>query len=205
VSHARPFEQSGDDAELLARVGEGDVPAYRELVRRYGRKLHHYAIRLTHDPAEAEDIVQETFLRLWLRASEYTPRARVTTWLHRIAHNLAIDRLRARGRWQALEDDDVAPISAPQARLIDDRRRAENLDLALAELPERQRAALVLVYLQELSGKEAAEVLQVSEEALESLLARARRALKARLAVPSPAETDRTPPPNLDSTGPQRA
>jgi len=183
VSHAHLSEQSGGDAELVMRVGEGDVPAYRELVRRHGKKLHHYAARLTHSPADAEDIVQETFLRLWQRASEYSPRARVTTWLHRIAHNLAVDRLRARGRWQALEDEDDAPISAPQARLIDDRRRAENLDAALSELPERQRAALVLVHLNELSGKEAAHVLEISEDALESLLARARRTLKEKLGL----------------------
>lgn len=164
------------------RVGEGDVPAYRELVRRHGKKLHHYAARLTKSPADAEDIVQETFLRLWQRASEYSPRARVTTWLHRIAHNLAVDRLRARGRWQALDEEEEAPISAPQARLIDDQRRAESLDAALNQLPERQRAALLLVHLHELSGKEAAQVLEISEDALESLLARARRTLKGKLA-----------------------
>jgi RNA polymerase sigma-70 factor (ECF subfamily) len=181
VSHAQLIQNSCPDAELVMRVGEGDTSAYRELVRRYAAKLNHYVVRLTRDAHEAEDIVQETFLRLWQRASEYSPKARVTTWLHRIAHNLAVDRLRVRGRWQMLEDDAEIPVSASQARLIDDRRRRESLDAAISELPERQRAALVLVHLHELSGKEAADVLEISEEALESLLSRGRRALKARL------------------------
>jgi RNA polymerase sigma-70 factor (ECF subfamily) len=173
-------ESSADDAELVLRVADEDVAAYRELVRRHQKKLYHYATRMTGDAGEAEDIVQETFLRLWQRAGDYAPRARVTTWLHRIAHNLAIDRLRARGKWQPL-DEEPAPISAPQARVIDERQRAQTLEAALGALPERQRAALVLVHLHELSGKEASDVMQISEEALESLLARARRALRSAL------------------------
>ena len=166
------------------RVGDGDVAAYRELVRRYGPKLHHYVFRLTRDTDDAEDIVQETFFRIWQRAADYEPRAKASTWIHRIAHNLAVDRLRTRGRWQPLDDEDEpSPISAPQPDLLDEQRRAHELEAAMNELPERQRAALVLVHLHELSGKEAAAILDVSEEALESLLARARRGLKARLGV----------------------
>lgn len=174
---------SNDDAELVVRVSEGDVAAYRELVRRHAGKLTHYARRLLRDETEAEDVVQETCLRLWQRAGDYSPEARVTTWLHRIAHNLAVDRLRARGRWQARgeDGDDVEAISAPQARQLETKRRVESLEAAWAELPERQSAALALVHLDGLSGSEAASVLGVSEDALESLLARGRRALKARL------------------------
>ena len=99
-----------------------------------------------------------------------------------IAHNLAVDRLRARGRWQQGEDDaDAEAISAPQVRQLETRRRVETLEAAWAELPERQAAALALVHLDGLSGSEAASVLGVSEDALESLLARARRALRAQL------------------------
>lgn len=167
----------------MVRVSEGDVAAYRELVRRHAPQLTHYARRLLRDEAEAEDVVQDTYLRLWQRASEYSPQARVTTWLHRIAHNLAVDRLRARGRWQppADEEEDAQPISAPQARELETKRRVETLEAAWAELPERQAAALGLVHIDGLSGSEAASVLGVSEEALESLLARGRRALKAEL------------------------
>jgi len=186
VSHSQLIETRDDDAALVLRVGEGDVGAYRELVLRYAPELLRFATRVLRDPAEAEDVVQETCLRLWQHAREYTPRARVTTWLHRITHNLAVDRLRARGRLKPLpdEDEDAMPESARQPSLIDEKRRVLALDAALAELPERQASALTLVHLHGLSGKEAAEVLGIGAEALESLLSRARRALKAGLTEP---------------------
>lgn len=170
-----------DDALLVLRVGEGDVAAYRELVKRYAAKLSRFAERLLRDSTEAEDVVQETFLRLWQRAREYQPKARVTTWLHRITHNLAVDRLRARGRTQPLSDEEEMPTSARQPTLIDEKRRVVALEAALGALPERQASAIVLVHLHGLTGAEAAEVLGVGVEAVESLLARGRRALKSEL------------------------
>jgi len=183
VAHTEP--PIDDDAELVLKVGQGDVPAYRELVRRHAGNLQRFAGRLLRDDSEAQDVVQETFLRLWQRAAEYTPAARVGTWLHRIAHNLAVDRLRSRGRLTALDDDeDPAPSSARPLVLLDQKRRAEALERALGALPERQGAAVTLVHLQGMTGAEAGEVLGVSSEALESLLARGRRKLKALLARP---------------------
>jgi len=177
-----PPAEPDDDALLVARVGEGDIAAYRALVGRYAAKLSRFAERLLRDRAEAEDVVQETFMRLWQHARDYSPKARVTTWLHRITHNLAVDRLRARGRTRQLVDEDEMPESARQATLIDEKRRVLALDQALAGLPERQATAIVLVHLHGLSGAEAAEVLGVGAEAVESLLARGRRALKDALA-----------------------
>jgi RNA polymerase sigma-70 factor (ECF subfamily) len=170
-----------DDARLVLRVGEGEVAAYRELVRRHAPMLTRFVARLLRDEAEAEDIVQETCLRLWQHARDYSPKARVTTWLHRIAHNLAIDRLRARRRLDPLSDSEQMPDSARQPTLLDEKRRALALNDALGELPERQATAIVLVHLHGLTGAEAAEVMGVGEEALESLLARGRRALKGEL------------------------
>jgi len=181
VAHSQLPHESDDEAELVLRVGEGDVAAYRELVGRHAAKLRRFAEKLLRDATEAEDVVQETFLRLWQHAGDYSPQARVTTWLHRIAHNLAVDRLRGRGRLAALGDDDDIPISAPQPVLLDQARRAHALEAALATLPERQAAALTLVHLHGLSGAEACQVLGIGAEALESLLARGRRQLKARL------------------------
>jgi len=183
VAHREP--PIDDDAELVLRVGHGDVASYRELVRRHAGKLSGFARRLLRDEAEAEDVVQETFLRLWQRARDYTPSARFSSWLFRIAHNLAVDRLRARGHLSAL-DDSAEPVSAAQPLLLDEKRRAEALGEALRALPPRQGAAMTLVHLQGLSGAEAAEVLGVGAEALESLLARARRALKAELSRHQP-------------------
>jgi RNA polymerase sigma-70 factor (ECF subfamily) len=181
VSHSQHTEAPDDDALLVLRVGEGEVAAYRELVRRHAPLLLRFAARLLRDETEAEDVVQETCLRLWQHARDYSPKARVTTWLHRIAHNLAVDRLRARGRLDPLPDSEQMPDSARQPALLDEKRRALALNEALAELPERQATALVLVHLHGLSGAEAAEVMGVGEEALESLLARGRRALKGEL------------------------
>ncbi len=181
MTHPQPI--SDDDTELVLRVGEGDARAYHELVSRHAAKLRAFVLRLTRDAADADDIVQETFLRLWLHAAEFESRSRVTTWLCRIAHNLAMDRLRTKNRLRPLPDDETMPISARQPRLVDEKRRAEALERAIAALPERQAAAIELVHRQGLSGAEASEVLGVGTEALESLLARARRALKAELAA----------------------
>ncbi|HEX5100097.1 MAG TPA: sigma-70 family RNA polymerase sigma factor [Polyangiaceae bacterium] len=181
VSHSQHPAEIDDDALLVLRVGEGDVAAYRALVERYAAKLSRFAERLLRDGTEAEDVVQETFLRLWQRASEYQPKARVTTWLHRITHNLAVDRLRARGRTLPLPEEEEMPVSARQPTLLDEKRRVVALEAALAALPERQATAIVLVHLHGLTGAEAAEVLGVGMEAVESLLARGRRALKSEL------------------------
>jgi RNA polymerase sigma-70 factor (ECF subfamily) len=181
VPHSQPLPALDDDARLVLRVGEGEVAAYRELVRRHAPMLLRFVARLLRDEAEAEDIVQETCLRLWQHARDYSPTARVTTWLHRIAHNLAIDRLRARRRLDPMPDSEQMPDSARQPTLLDEKRRALALNDALAELPERQATAIVLVHLHGLTGAEAAEVMGVGEEALESLLARGRRALKGEL------------------------
>jgi RNA polymerase sigma-70 factor, ECF subfamily len=181
VSHSQHIDAPDDDARLVLRVGEGEVAAYRELVRRHAPMLMRFVARLLRDETEAEDVVQETCLRLWQHARDYSPKARVTTWLHRIAHNLAIDRLRARRRFEPLPDSEQMPDSARQPALLDEKRRVLALNEALGELPERQATALVLVHLHGLSGAEAAEVMGVGEEALESLLARGRRALKSEL------------------------
>lgn len=181
-SHDRQTER---DAALVVRVGEGDVRAYQELVKSYARPLYNFALRLTQNSAEAEDIVQETFMRLWLHAGDTDSEGKAGAWLYRIAHNLGIDRLRARVRFteldRELEDAEPVSSSATQPMLLDAKRGAEALHRALAALPERQASALSLVHLHGLSGLEASQVLGVSLEALESLLSRGRRALKASL------------------------
>jgi len=182
VSHSHGREQPDDDALLIVRVGEGDADAYRDLVRRHAERLHLFVLRLLRNSADAEDVVQETFLRLWLHATDYKPTARVATWLHRIAHNLAFDRMRSLRQFEEIDDDsDPTQGDGPQPDILDVKRDAETLHRALDALPVRQAAAMVLVHLNGLSGKEASEVLDVSEGALESLLTRARRNLKARM------------------------
>ncbi|MFZ5893871.1 MAG: RNA polymerase sigma factor [Myxococcota bacterium] len=174
-----------DEAALLRSVAEGNVAAYRELVRRHASRVLRLAARVLRDPSEAEDVTQETFLKVWQRAGDYSPAGSAVGWLCRIAHNLSVDRLRRRGKLQAFEEEqaeETAPESAPQANLLNRMQRKTALESAIDALPERQAAAITLVHLDELSGQEASQVLGVSVEALESLLSRARRNLRARLA-----------------------
>ncbi len=140
--------------------------------------------RMLGSKAAAEDAAQETFLRLWRSASRWKPQgAKFETWLYRIAMNICIDQLRKLKR-EAPED--AAPERADsadrqdQTLFVAERRFA--VDAALARLPERQRLAITLCHYQELSNIEAAEIMGLSVDALESLLARGRRALRDSLA-----------------------
>ncbi|HKQ69580.1 MAG TPA: sigma-70 family RNA polymerase sigma factor [Polyangiaceae bacterium] len=172
---------ANDELEWMRRTGEGDAVAFRKLTDLHLTKIVNFAYRLLRSRTEAEDVAQETFLRLWKDASRYQGKAKVSTWLHRIAHNLCIDRLRRKGE-QPTDAADEERASQEPGGLLERKRVAGAVEQALAELPERQRAAITLVHYQGLSSAEACEVLEVSVEALESLLSRARRALRERLA-----------------------
>ncbi len=174
----------------MRRTAKGDPVAFRALADAHLAKIMNYAYRLLHDRTEAEDIAQETFLRLWKDAGRYEPKARVTTWLHRIAHNLCIDRMRGR-REQPSDTLDEERTSQEPGGLLDRKRVALEVGHALAELPERQRAAITLVHYQGLSNIEAAAVLDVNVDALESLLARGRRSLREKLGRTEGQEVDR--------------
>src|SRR3954447_20446659 len=153
----------------MRRTARGDAAAFRALADLHLKKIMNFAYRLLHDRSEAEDIAQETFLRLWKDAGRYEPKARVITWLHRIAHNLCIDRLRARREKPTDRADDERTSEEPGG-LLDRKRLASAVETALATLPERQRVAITLVHYQGLSNTEAALVLDVGVEAVESLL-----------------------------------
>lgn len=170
------------DQALLARVGEGDPAAVRALVARKLPRLLALAGRMLGDRAEAEDVAQETFVRAWKQARDWRPgAAKFDTWLHRVALNLCYDRLRRR-REIATEDppeqryEGPAPDRGLQAAEVGTRVAA-----AMRALPDRQREAIALCHYQELTNIEAAALMGVSVEALESLLARGRRALRAAL------------------------
>jgi len=174
------------DAALLARVAAGERGALDRLILRHGHGVTVVAARYLGRMAEAEEVAQEVWLRVWRRAGRFDPdRATVRTWLYRIAVNLCIDRLRRR-RVQALIGlDDTAPDlpdPAPEVeRVLAGRRRLDEVRAEIARLPDRQRMALLLAVGAGLTGEEIAAALGTSRGGAEQLLARARRRLRARI------------------------
>lgn len=173
------------DQQLLSQVVQGNEGAYRQLVERHAAPLHAFVHRLLANAAEAEEVTQETFLRLWKRADTFGGRSTAKTWLFRIAHNLAIDRIRRRREVNLGNDVDMLPASSRSGRALERNAQATAMARAvaagMAQLPDRQRAALSLVHYSEMSSQEASHVLGVSVRALESLVARGRKALRVHL------------------------
>ena len=170
------------DEELVIRAGRGEAAAARELVALKLPRMVRLAYRMLGDPSAAEDVAQEAMLRAWKQAPSWTPgQAKFDTWLHRVALNLCYDRLRRRR--EVLTDavpDTPDPGPAPDQGWAD-RDVSRQVQAALAALPDRQREAITLCHYQELSNIEAAELMEISVDALESLLARGRRGLRAAL------------------------
>lgn len=169
------------EAELVRRITRGDTAAYRKILDSQLGPVNRYVTRMLNSGPEAEDITQEVFLRLWTQADRFNPAtARLSTWLHNIAHNLCVDFFRKQGRLVEEFPEESESGEEPDAQLLA-ARSANDIREALARLPERQRSAIIMSHYQGLSNKETAEILSMSVDALESLLARGRRALRKML------------------------
>lgn len=182
-----PFDAQSDvsDEALLVLYANGDPVAARALTLRLTPRVLGYAARILGDRAEAEDMAQEAMLRLWRVAPDWRQgEAKVTTWLYRVVTNLCTDRLRARKRRSATNLDDAPEIAdetvgVEASMIAADRLLA--LETALAQLPDRQRQAVVLRHIEGLTNPDIAAVMDIGIEAVESLIARGKRSLTALL------------------------
>lgn len=178
-----PAAGEEDERALMARVGMGDARAFERIVARHMPMLHALAWRMLGDASEAEDVVQESLVKLWVNAKGWQPSGGgLGAWLRRIATNACLDRLRrprARSDEGLPERADEAPLADS---MIDAARRRDAVQAAILTLPDRQRAAIVLTYHEGISNAEAASMLGVGVKALESLLVRARATLSRQLA-----------------------
>ena len=174
--------EGSEQSVLLAQVVAGDQAAARALTEMIAPRILRYAARMLGNREEAEDVTQEAMLRLWKMAPDWVPgQAEPSTWVYRVAANLCTDRLRRR-RPMAPELPDLPDPAAGQDAQLMRRARAQALELALLQLPERQREAVVLRHLEGLGNPEIAAIMMVGVEAVESLTARGKRRLAAILA-----------------------
>jgi len=176
-----------EDVRLMLAFRDGDVRAFDALFRRWSGPLLRYLERMVRDAAAAEELAQEAFLRVHRARDRYVPQARFSTWLYRIATNLALNELRrprVREPHQSTDADDAAPLAAAQPGVddvVEARRLGAAVERELAQLPERQRAALWLTAVEGLSYAEVSATLDVSEQAVKALVHRARSALAGKL------------------------
>jgi RNA polymerase sigma-70 factor (ECF subfamily) len=188
---AKPeIDNSSVDAALMARAGDGDSHAFRQLVERHRNAVVGTVAKMLNDATEAEDIAQQVFLRLWKHAKRYRPEAKFTTYLFTVTRNLVFNESRRRSRKKEVsveereESSHVSlpgnPDRQPDAELLQTELQGA-VDKAIAALPEGQRMAVVLRRYEQMPYEEIAEVLKITVPAVKSLLFRARGTLREAL------------------------
>jgi len=181
------------DAELMLRVREGDATSFALLLERHRGPVIHFLYRMIQNQAVAEELAQEVFLRVYRSRATYEPTAKFTTWLFRIATHLALNWIRDQKNEKGQESLDQELNEGGAVRQVPDRQlnveqmllreaRMEEVRRAIAMLPEKQRAAVLMHKYQEMEYSQIAKVLSCSESAVKSLLFRAYETLRARLA-----------------------
>jgi RNA polymerase sigma-70 factor (ECF subfamily) len=169
------------DHDLMARTAQGDGRAFQILARRHAGGALRLARRILGSEALAEEVVQDALLRVWINAPRWRPEAAFRTWLYRIVVNLCLNAKRRAGDLPLAAADLLAdPAPGAEAQLVA-RERDAAVAAAVAALPARQRAAIVLTYQEGLSNAEVAAVLDTSVSGVETLLVRAKRALRMAL------------------------
>ena len=169
-----------DDAHLLERIGKGEKAAFSTLVRRHTARFYRVAYRFTGSRSEAEDMVQEAFLKLWERPAmwQIDRNTAFTTWFYRVVVNLCLDYKKKKRPSSLVDDTWVADERKTHEETMLQNEKEQWLETQIKALPERQRTALNLCFYEELSNQEAAEVMGIRLKALQSLLMRAKTTLK---------------------------
>jgi len=194
IATGRKQYQDLDDPQLMRQVGHGDETAFSVLVGRHLSGLLAVARRYTGSHAEAEDIVQEAFSRLWVKApgwyherADGRQLAQPSSWLYRVVVNLCIDRHRRHRTTHIDAVPDIKDDRPDAQKMLEDQALAKEVQAALDRLPERQKMVLVLCMIDGISNSQAAAIMDISVGAVESLLVRARKQLRIELADFSPA------------------
>lgn len=173
-----------EDDVLLEAIALGDKAAFRDLMRRHSGSMIKLAQRFLGNPSDADDVVQEAFLKVWTMAADWRPgeAAKFSTWLYRVVANACIDRIRRKRVFIDVDDAPEMPDPGPDGLSASIATKArEVVSTVLAGLPDRQREALSLFYMAEIGGAELAERLGLTTAAMDSLLSRGRKALRAAL------------------------
>lgn len=169
------------DEDLMVRIADADTRAFEMLARRHADRAFVLAFRITRNRADADEVVQEAMLRVWVNAPRWRPDAAFRTWLYRILVNLCLDR-RRHAPFAAIDAaGDPADTSPDAVSRIEADQTGRMVAAAIEQLPERQRVALVLTYYEGLSNAETAAVLATSVSSIEALLVRAKRTLRRTL------------------------
>jgi RNA polymerase sigma-70 factor (ECF subfamily) len=190
---AKPGKIIDPDSELMKRVAKGDDDAFRLLFERHHRLAYSVIYRHIGVQFEAEDLVQEAFLRVYRNAGTWEPTAKFSTWLYTVVSNLCLNykRDKARDKLRLLSGDEeggnplerMATEEAQEAEAMDAEDRARVVREAIQELPEQQRMALILSRYEDKSYEEVAEILGTTVAAVKSLTSRARTTLREKLVV----------------------
>ena len=167
----------------MRAVQNGDLAAFEQIVLRHQASAWNTACRFLNDPAEAEDVAQDAFLRILDAAPRYQPTARFKTYLLRIVTHLCLDRIRKKHPLYTASLPDAPAAGQSPADQLQVKERNQQVRAALEQLPPSQRLALTLRYDEELGYQEIAVVMQTTPKAVERLLARGRRALASLLPV----------------------
>ena len=180
VAQHSPWSAEADPG-LMHRIAMGNKPAFTELARRHMPSMLGFARRYVQ-LSEAEDIVQEALTRIWLKADQWQDRgSSPRSWLMRIVYNLSMDSLRRQPMLAEQDSNELIATADGPEQNYEENIKQQQLAVAMKALPERQRSAVVLTVYHAMTNREAADVLEVSVDALESLLSRGRRGLKQNI------------------------